>query len=192
MGWRRPRQALAALGLALRVAANQHTQIERANSGLQAGRIGLRGVEDLGAGLAAVFWLEGELRADNDQLGGFDFVRRSILGLRSRTLGGLRPGRDKVPTTYVWDEFDPFRDAGIGRSTRLSVASGIVPGDGVYDTFSRASDAVGYLLPALSGPLCGPFGQAMFSTGQSGLGGSARSERSKDSRGAELGVRQAF
>jgi len=75
--------------------------------------------------------------------------------------GELRLGRDKVPTNLTWDEFDPFRDSGVGRSSRLSAARGI----GSY-AFSRANNAVGYLTPAMGGF----FGQAMVAAGENTSG----------------------
>ena len=75
--------------------------------------------------------------------------------------GEFRLGRDKVPTNLTWDEFDPFRDTGVGRSSRLSAARGI----GSY-AFSRANNAVGYFTPAMGGF----FGQAMVAAGENTSG----------------------
>ena len=44
-------------------------------------RLGFRGTEDLGGGLAASYWLEGEVMADTGNAAGFNFVRRSTVSL---------------------------------------------------------------------------------------------------------------
>jgi predicted porin len=153
--------------LSARAVSNDDTQYQLASGGLQSSRLGFRGTEDLGDGYSAGFWLEGELMPDSGNASGFDFRRRSTVSLLGRNQGELRLGRDKVPTIYEWEDFDPFRDAGIGRSTRLQTASGIVPSAGTYGTASRASNLVSYLTP---GTLGGLFGQASVAAGEGQLG----------------------
>src|SRR5256885_18506 len=46
-------------------------------SGASTSRLGLRGTEDLGGGLKAGFWLEGEIFGDDGNASGFNFKRRS-------------------------------------------------------------------------------------------------------------------
>jgi predicted porin len=153
--------------LAARAVSNNDTQYQLASGGLQSSRLGFRGTEDLGDGYSAGFWLEGQLEPDTGNANGFDFRRRSTVSLLGRNQGELRLGRDKVPTTYEWEDFDPFRDAGIGRSTRLQAASGIVPSRGTFGTASRANNVVSYLTP---GTLGGFFGQASVAAGEGQLG----------------------
>jgi len=154
--------------LAARAVKNDQTQYQLASGGLQTSRLGIRGTEDLGDGMSAGFWLEGELLPDTGNPNGFNWMRRSTVSLAVPGVGELRAGRDKVPTLYEWEDFDPFRDAGVGRSTRLSLGNGLVPSGGAYNTFSRASNSVGYLLP---GNLGGLFGQAMVAAGENSPGG---------------------
>lgn len=153
--------------LAARAVSNNDTQYQLASGGLQSSRLGFRGTEDLGDGYSAGFWLEGELVPDTGNSSGYDFRRRSTVSLLGRNQGELRLGRDKVPTIYEWEDFDPFRDAGIGRSTRLQTAGGIVPSGGTYGTASRANNLVSYLTP---GTLGGFFGQASVAAGEGQLG----------------------
>jgi predicted porin len=152
--------------VAVRSVSNDDTVLQVANSGLQTSRLGFRAVEDLGGGLSAGFWIEGELQPDTGNTS-FNWSRRATVSLVDQLYGEARLGRDKVPTIYEWEDFDPFRDAGIARSTRLSVASGIVPAGGAYSTFSRADNAVSYLLP---GNLGGVFGQFSAAPGEGTLG----------------------
>ncbi len=101
---------------------------------LSSSRLGFRGVEDLGGGLKASFWLEGALAVDTgtQPLASIDGGRNNAAGIFQRRatvslmggFGELRLGRDKVPTNLTWDEFDPFRDTGVGRSSRLGQCLG--------------------------------------------------------------------
>src|SRR5262245_14058732 len=85
------------------------------NGGLNTSRIGFRGVEDLGDGLSASFWLESGIRADTganvDATRLFD--RRSTVSLAG-SFGELRVGRDKVPTYTLVEEFSAFGVSGVG------------------------------------------------------------------------------
>lgn len=54
-------------------------------SGHSGNRLGLRGVEDLGGGLRAGFWIEGATTPDDGTAGGQQWTRRSTVSL----LGGL-------------------------------------------------------------------------------------------------------
>jgi hypothetical protein len=62
-------------------------------SGATTSRLGLRGTEDLGGGLKAGFWLEGEIFGDDGNASGFNFKRRSTVSL-SGNFGEVRLGRD--------------------------------------------------------------------------------------------------
>ena len=92
------------------------------NSGYNSSRLGFRGVEDLGGGLAASFWLEGSLGNDDGSAGtnagkggSLDFNRRSTLSL-SGNFGELRLGRDYTPTFNNVSTYDPFGTNGVGTS----------------------------------------------------------------------------
>lgn len=70
--------------------------LKRLESGsLYANRLGFRGQEDLGGGLAAVFVLEGGLNVDDGTitLGGRSFGRQSYVGLSSSRWGSITLGR---------------------------------------------------------------------------------------------------
>jgi predicted porin len=156
--------------LAVRWVDNDDSQWQLASGGNASSRIGVRGSEDLGGDLSAAFWLEGSLDPDTGNAlqgsvaggapslsGGFTLQRRSTLSLISRSLGELRLGRDKVPTYFVWETYNPFRDAGVGNSTRLGPASVLVPSGGAYSTFVRADNSIAYFLPDGLGGVVGQF-----------------------------------
>jgi len=72
--------------------------------------LGLKGIEDLGGGTAAIFNLETALQIMNGTTGGGRiFSRRAYVGLKSEIWGQLQAGRNLfIDSDGVW-EFDPFR-----------------------------------------------------------------------------------
>jgi len=132
-------------------------------------RIGFRGVEDLGGGMSASFWLEaainpasgigssgtsGDNQTTTTAAGGLTFNRRSTVSL-SGGFGELRVGRDYTPTFWNYALYEPFGANSVGAS--VGAYTGLVSG-----TFVRASNSVGYFLP---GNLGGFYGQAMYAFG---------------------------
>ena len=133
--------------LAARSVKNNDTQYQLAASGLTSSRLGFRGVEDLGGGLKAGFHLEGALNADDGNASGFNWQRRATVSLMGG-FGELRLGRDKTPNGTMPDDFDPFSNTGMGASgTMLSSATAGLP----YNTFTRASNSIGYFSPNVGG-----------------------------------------
>jgi predicted porin len=146
-------------------------------------RIGFRGTEDLGGGLSASFWLEAGIEADtgqgaatntNNQLSGagpavagrqgLTFNRRSTVSLAGNW-GELRLGRDIVPQYWNVSVFDPFGNVGVGASV-VALGTGLagILGTSASDPATvRASNSIGYLLPARVG---GFYGQAMYYMGE--------------------------
>jgi predicted porin len=155
------------------------------DSGNESSRLGFRGIEDLGGGLRAGFWLEGDLFPDTGNLAGFTLTRRSTVSLMSNSLGELRFGRDNIPNYLTRIDFDPFGQNGVGSQANLLVlnqpievgnqlaafagaVNGTPLGSGA-PAYKRQSNTVGYLLPA---DLGGLYGQVMAAPGEStpGLG----------------------
>ncbi len=99
--------------------------VDGVNSG---SRFGMRGVEDLGGGLRAIFTLEGGFNASNGQSGQSNrlFGRRATVGLQSDAWGTLELGRQiNLASSYIGDNVSPFgtsfRTANIG--TTFSAAN---------------------------------------------------------------------
>jgi predicted porin len=152
-------------------------------SGNETSRLGIRGFEDLGGGLRAGFWLEGELFPDTGNLKGMDWTRRSTVSLISDTLGEVRLGRDYTPNYWTRYDFDPFGQNGVGSqgnmlvlnqpiqvSNQIAAFPGAVnatPLGSGAPTYKRSSNAVGYFLP---GNLGGVYGQAMVAAGEGSTG----------------------
>ena len=125
------------------------------NSGLNSSRLGFRGVEDLGGGLKANFWLEGQLSNDDGNAAGLNFQRRSYVGL-SGGFGEVRLGRDYTPTFWNQTIFDVFGTNGIGNSLNVQQLGTFVGAPGTT-TVVRADNSIGYFLPSNIGGLYGQF-----------------------------------
>ena len=148
--------------------------------GMASSRLGFRGVEDLGGGLKAGFWLEMGIAPDtgrngaqwgNGATGGNQlyFNRRSTVSL-SNQWGELRLGRDYTPQFWNWTVFDPFGTNGVGSALNLSLEAGNFAGSGgSYGTLVRANNSVQYILPnGVFGP--GLYGNLMVAAGEAALG----------------------
>jgi predicted porin len=160
-------------------------------------RLGFRAFEDLGGGLAAGAWLEAGVNVDNgtgtasstnnqpvtgpgtpNGTQGLMFNRRSTVSLISADWGELRLGRDFTATYRNRDHTDPFGNVGVGGS---QVDAGSIVGT----TSTRASNMVGYFLPAAR--LGGFFGEVQYFMGEN----ASNTPNSDDGSGwqARLGFR---
>lgn len=148
-----------------------------ASGGNSTSRIGLRGQEDLGQGLAAAFHLESGLRLDTGAPAGGAtqfWDRRATLSLQDKRWGEIRLGRDQVPTHTVWLRVDPFAFVGVASSGNLQSGSAVNPGPiraafgatpSGLTPLSRTNNLVQLILP---GGLAGVEGGIMFSAGEGG------------------------
>ncbi|MES2184142.1 MAG: porin [Pseudomonadota bacterium] len=116
-------------------------------------RLGFRGTEDLGGGLAAGFWLEGALQADEGTPAGLLFQRRSTVSL-SGNFGELRLGRDFTSSYRNNAAFDVWGNRGIGTGATY---------DNLGYSTVRASNGITYFLPPTLG---GVYGEAEYSFGE--------------------------
>jgi predicted porin len=129
-------------------------------------RLGFRGTEDLGSGMAASFWLEAHLNVDNGTGAasntnnqpsgaapaggqGLVFNRRSTVSL-SGGWGEVRLGRDYTPQFWNTVGSDPFANVGVGTSLISSL-------NVLGSNSSRASNSIGYHLPSGLGGFYGQF-----------------------------------
>ncbi|MFN3492877.1 MAG: porin [Hydrogenophaga sp.] len=113
--------------------------------GIASSRLGFRGVEDLGGGMKAGFWLEAGLNPDTGTPNGLQFQRRSTVSLMGG-FGEIRLGRDYTPTFWNHTVYDPFGTNGVGSS----VNTFSVLGSGAT-TLVRANNSIGYFLPNFGG-----------------------------------------
>jgi predicted porin len=144
----------------------KQSQTVLGNSGYNSSRLGFRGTEDLGGGLAASFWLESGISNDDGKSGLGSFGRRSTVSL-SGGFGEVRLGRDYTATFWNDTVFDPFGTNGVGTSaifgTNLRLAQlrgpGAASGGSGSDTYVRTSNSIGYFLPPNLG---GFYGQLQY------------------------------
>lgn len=143
------------------------------SNGYNSSRLGFRGTEDLGGGLAASFWLEASIYPDDGTVGanisnsgpsviGF-WARRSTVSL-SGAFGEVRLGRDYTPSFWNDTVFDPFGSNGVGTSViftanGFSNSGAAVNGFQANNMYVRASNSIGYFLPPGLG---GVYGQLMY------------------------------
>lgn len=183
-----------------------------ASGSYQTSRIGFRGTEDLGGGMAASFWLEAGLNTDDGTMAatstnnqasgtvaapagssqGLTFSRRSTVSL-SGNWGEVRLGRDYNPQFWNLTVFDPFGSVGTGTSLTHINAYGANPingggpyarGGGVNGLGVRSSNSIGYFLPRNLG---GFYGQGQYFMGENLKNGAA----TKDD-GTGVGVRVGY
>jgi predicted porin len=135
--------------------------------GINSSRLGFRGVEDLGGGLKAGFWLEAGVNPDVGTTNGKFFNRRSTVSLLGG-FGEVRLGRDYTPTFWNLTVFDPFGTNGVGALTNVIASGGITtPLLSGTTTLVRADNSIGYFLPSGIGGL---YGQAMVAAGEGTAG----------------------
>lgn len=128
------------------------------NSGYNSSRLGFRGVEDLGGGLRAAFWIEGQLTNDDGNAGGQTWQRRSTVALLGN-FGEVRLGRDYAPTFWNLTVYDEFGTNGIGSNNTIAMLGAAANQANAV----RANNSVSYFLP---GGLGGFNGQVMYAFGE--------------------------
>lgn len=126
--------------------------------GNSSSRLGIRGRENLGNGMTALFWLEGGI--DPSAPGSFAFTRRSAIGL-SGAFGEVRLGRDYTPSYNHMSAFGgPWVTNGVGENLLYRArATSHGSSNGGQSTNVRASNAINYFLPKNLG---GVYGQFMY------------------------------
>jgi len=130
-------------------------------AGQATSRLGFRGVEDLGGGLRAGFWIEGQLDPDTGGTG-HNWARRSTISLIG-SFGEVRLGRDLNPSYTSMGAFDPFGYVGVASIANVRQA---FLGLGGATTAVRTSNTIAYYLPAMGGL----YGAAMVGAGEGTTG----------------------
>lgn len=122
----------------------------RLDSGVgPAGRLGFRGTEDLGDGLAANFVLEMGIAADTGSLqqGGLAFGRQSYVGLSSKQGWAVSVGRQYSPQDIAFASVDALGGTYWGNITNnaghsLIESLAAVPGGGAFSSPARVDNSV--------------------------------------------------
>ena len=145
-------------------ASVKSSQTALSRNGYNSNRLGFRGTEDLGGGLAASFWLESSINPDDGSKGISNFDRRSTVSM-SGGFGEIRLGRDYVPTFWNDTVFDPFGTNGVGANLIFNininhhVARGPISTFSPSDSYVRTGNSIGYFLPPNLG---GFYGQLQY------------------------------
>lgn len=139
-----------------------------ANGQSNTSRLGFRGTEELGGGLKAGFWLEGQVDADTGGTTGFNWQRRATVSLMGK-FGEIRLGRDQNPTYLSWTARDIWGFVGVATTNNLRSSFLSLGG---ATTGVRISNGINYFLPELGG-LYGHFAVAAGegTTGNKYIGG---------------------
>jgi predicted porin len=120
-------------------------------SQLYPSRLGFKGIEDLGDGLAAIFTLEEGFATDTGAYeGGVGFGRQAFVGLKGR-FGAVTVGHQYTPLYNATIIYDPFLNGLSGAYTRL------------FPITRRADNAVVYNTPDTLG---GFNSEALYSFGE--------------------------
>ena len=124
---------------------NQSTLVKFASGNISGSRWGLKGTEDLGGGLAAIFQLESGFNVGTGAFGqgGREFGRKAVVGLTGNAWGTVTVGR----------QYDPIVDLVQGL-TEDNYFGGVfgTPGDlDNYDNSLRVSNSVKYVSPIFAG-----------------------------------------
>jgi len=170
--------------LNVQTVSNDERTYSMGTDGMSSSRLGFRGVEDLGGGLKASFWLEMGLALDtgrNASIWGngttatnsnqLIFNRRSTVSL-SNQWGELRLGRDYTATFWNWTVFDPFGTNGVGAATNIALGTDLQRGlaGTTYGTLVRANNMVAYVLPGGTQAAAGLYGQVQIAAGEGAAG----------------------
>lgn len=124
---------------------NQSTLVRFSSGNISGSRWGIKGTEDLGGGLAAIFQLENGFSAGTGNLlqGSREFGRKAMVGLSGNQWGSLMIGR----------QYDPVVDLvqGLTEDAYFGGTFG-TPGDlDNYDNTLRVSNSVKYVSPTFAG-----------------------------------------
>lgn len=135
-------------GIAYKKNGNPAGNTVSMESGQQSGsRLGFKGREDLGGGLAAIFTLESGFNLDDGKLGqgGRIFGRQAWVGL-SGDFGAVKLGRQLTSLYTALDQIDPFHINLAGNAQKVF-------GYGTYaaDPLARTDNTIAYFTPTING-----------------------------------------
>ncbi len=133
-------------------------RLSLSQDGLNSSNLTFRGIEDMGGGLRAGFFISAAVSADTGTTNPTRFwFRRSTVSLLSPA-GELRLGRDWVPSFWNLSLFDAFGAIGLGSSLNTRQ---------LYEG-TRQDNTVQYFLPPNIG---GVYGQFMLGAAEGGTAG---------------------
>jgi predicted porin len=105
-----------------------------------ASRLGFKGIEDLGGGLKALFFLEHRFNVDTGTVTGDFYAGDSFVGLESASLGTFRLGRLTSAAYYATADYVSYHNHDTGTSE-----------DKLYTYLGRNKNTIAWLSPAFAG-----------------------------------------
>ena len=136
--------------------ANGQSVASLISGGSSTSRFGVRGVEDLGGGLKAGFWLESAINVDTGTTDTAFWARRSTVSLMG-DFGEVRLGRFKNSSRLAIEDFDPTQATGLGSVYNLYSKLGTTV------DHARSDNQATYVLP---GNLAGVYGSVDAAAGE--------------------------
>lgn len=132
--------------------------------GAHSSKLIFKGVEDLGGGLKAKFYLDTALSADQGKAGSSSslFNRQSSVSLTG-DFGEIRLGRDAAISNSTPGDFDAMNGKGVGNTMNLGPAFNFSN----TNTFTRVNNAISYLTPRTLG---GMYGQIQIAPSEDVIG----------------------
>jgi predicted porin len=110
-------------------------------------RIGLKGAEDLGDGLAAIWQVESQLYVGDATVGTLG-TRNTFLGVKGDSLGTVIAGRHDTPYRLSTRRFDLFTD---GVADNRTIFGGVAGTSAVATFDGRQNQVVAYISPRIGG-----------------------------------------
>jgi predicted porin len=105
-----------------------------------ASRLGFKGIEDLGGGLKALFFLEHRFNVDTGTVTGDFYAGDSFVGLESASFGTFRMGRLTSAAYYATADYISYHNHDTGTSE-----------DKLYTYLGQNKNTIAYLSPSFSG-----------------------------------------
>ncbi len=120
--------------------------VSKGNVSSNVSKIGFKGAEDLGDGLAAVWQIEQQVNMDNT--GGTLATRNTFLGLKSNDMGTVLMGRHDTPYKISTRALDVFGDS---IADNRALMGGVSARTAAASFDGRQPDVIAYISPSLSG-----------------------------------------
>ncbi|MDD4928890.1 MAG: porin [Gallionella sp.] len=125
--------------------------VSKGNVSSNVSKFGIKGSEDLGDGLAAVWQIEQQVNMDNTTAAGGTgtlATRNTFLGLKSDTAGTVLMGRHDTPYKISTRALDVFGD---NIADNRSLMGGVSGRTAAASFDGRQTDVIAYISPSLSG-----------------------------------------
>ena len=123
--------------------------VSKGNVSSNVSKLGLKGSEDLGDGLSAIWQIEQQINIDNSGATGNGLAtRNTFLGLKSNSIGTVLMGRHDTPYKISTRALDIFGD---NIADNRSLMGGVSGRTAAASFDGRQTDVIAYITPSFSG-----------------------------------------